>query len=173
MTLTITPSPAVSEPEAEWETALLKHGYMPDAEDAHAHNPSYWAARAQHSLRAAAEHRDRATTSDQAVRNFVELEMLRVYVREMAADLRLWGAEGAAFLAELQERSPETVFWVRVDGRFLGHCGGRDSAVGDVERMARELRLPEVVLRLEGSRRLWRGVVDGWTVTLGCAKAEQ
>lgn len=175
MTHTITPTPAVSEPEAEWETKFRQRGRMPDADRDTAHDPRYLAARLHHALAKSAARADdyqRTNNPPFDVRDKLELNFLREAVEALTADLRSWTPEADEFEATLKARVEPSVNWCRTRYGFHGwisewEMGAVDACVV-ARRAAVELRLPEVDSDKDHE---WQGVIEGWSVDLRCAKA--
>lgn len=156
--------PPTSPPSCPaWEAELLEDGVLPLADESTIRDPGYLHERIRHALEFSEQHR--SDTGD----DYAGLSMLRLMVEQIDGDLRNFTPAASEFLHMLEVSHPE-MRWIRaLGGGFIGArpYARREDADTPViaEACARQLRLPEKRRSINGGRH-WRGVIEGWTVTV-------
>jgi hypothetical protein len=97
--------------------------------------------------------------NDRHLATAVELALLRGYIEQLSEELRPYSRTGDEMLADLNRAHPD-MSWCPVTNGFSG--SGDDAAVA----AALALRLPEVDPSWGHYAREWRGVIEGWQVSV-------
>lgn len=158
--MTTTEQPALPE----WEAEYHRYRTLPSIRKADwIHDPDFLHARLRDALTRAAD----IAAVQPDWRTHHELALLRMFVEDIADEIRQHTPAADEFLAILQSVAPE-MHWFRTPRGFTTYSRDLEQSI----QAARTLRLPEREKPFI-SRREWNGPIEGWSVTVNYIEPKQ